>query len=148
MTPQTPTRRAVLRALGAGGVGIALFSGTSQAAGLGKYHDVSKAVADGYVPTPCVPGMGVHYINFDLIDGTVRVGEPEALVYAQDGDDLRYLGVEYLAPMEFTLFGHHAHFIDEIDLYGLHSWFFEHNENGPHAELHSAVDENCQFVGE
>lgn len=141
-----PNRRTVLKALGAGTVGTAAFTGTASGEGLGRYRDVRRAVEDGYVPTPCVPNMGVHYINFSLIDDTVKVSQPEALVYAQDGDELRYLGVEYLAIDEFSLFGHHAHFIDELELWGLHYWFFEKNDNGRHAELHSNVDENCNFT--
>lgn len=125
-------------------------SGTATAnpEGLGKYHDVTRAVEEGYAPTECVPNMGIHYINFDLIDTKVKISQPEALVYAHDGDDLRYLGVEYLAREEFSLFGHHAHFIPELELYGLHAWFFEKNSNGKHAEFHSNVDEDCNFVSE
>lgn len=145
---RTTRRRTVLKAIGAGAVISTGITGTATAnsEGLGKYHDVSRAVKEGYVATPCVPGMGVHYINFDLIDDDLKVSQPEALVYAHDGDELRYLGVEYLATEEFSLFGHHAHFIPELGLYGLHAWFFEKNDNGKHAELHSNVDENCNFV--
>lgn len=148
--PGTASRRTVLKAIGAGAVISTGITGTATAnpEGLGKYRDVSRAVEEGYVSTPCVPGMGVHYINFDLIDGDVKVSQPEALVYAQDGSELRYLGVEYLATEEFSLFGHHAHFIPELGVYGLHAWFFEKNDNGMHAELHSNVDENCNFVTE
>lgn len=147
-SPRDATRRTVLKAIGAGTIISSAIPGTVSAKpeGLGKYHDVDRAVEEGYVPTPCVPEMGVHYINFDLIDGDLKVSEPEALVYAHDGDELRYLGVEYLSPGEFSLFGHHAHYIPELELYGLHAWFFEENENGTHAEFHSNVDENCKFA--
>lgn len=147
MNEPTFSRRTAIKGIGAGALGTAFISGTSIAVpdGLGKYHDVERAVEEGYVPTPCVPNMGIHYINFDLIDNSVKVSRPEALVYAEDGDELRYLGVEYLATEEFSLFNHHAHFIDELGLYGLHAWFFEDNENGLHAELHSDVDGDCNF---
>lgn len=138
-------RRRVLKALGAGAAGSAVFTGTTHAEGLGKYRNVDRAVEDGYGPTECVPEMGVHYINSRFVDNNVKVSQPEALVYAHDGDELRYLGVEYLATEEFSLFGHHAHFIDELELYGLHAWLFEKNDNGKHAEFHSNVDENCNF---
>lgn len=139
-------RRNVLKALGAGAIGTAALAGTAHAQGLGKYRDVSRAVEDGYEPTSCVPNMGVHYINYGLIDDEVKVSQPEALVYAHDGDELRYLGVEYLATEEFSLFGHHAHFIEELELYGLHAWFFEKNDDGKYAEFHSNVDGDCNFV--
>lgn len=144
-------RRTVLKALGAGAfLGSATVTGTAAARteGLGKYHDVSRAVDEGYALTPCVPNMGVHYINEDLIDGTVKVSQPEALVYAHDGGELRYLGVEYLATEKFNLFGHDAHFIPELGLWGLHSWYFEKNDNGKHAEFHSNVDERCNFIAD
>ena len=146
-----PKRRTVLKALSAGAIGATAFTGTVQAEGLGKYRDVSRAVEDGYEPTPCVPNMGVHYIKFSLIDDTVKVSKPEALVYAHDGEGLRYLGVEYLATTEFKLYGHHAHQIQEgpfAGIYALHAWLFEKNDNGKYAEFHSDVDENCNFVTE
>lgn len=142
-----PNRRTILKTIGGGAIGTAAFIGTATAnsEGLGKYRDVERAVEEGYAPTPCVPNMGIHYINFNLIDSDVTVSQPEALVYAQDGEELRYLGVEYLATEDFSLFDHHAHFIPELGVYGLHAWFFEKNDNGKHAELHSSVDEVCEL---
>lgn len=127
------------------------LAGVGSANGLGKYKDVDKAVADGYGDDPgeilCVPNMGIHYIDGSLIDGEVNVGQPESLVYAQTDDGLLLLGVEYLATEEFSLFRHHAHAIPGTPWYGLHSWFFVENDNGKYAELHSDVDENCNYVG-
>ncbi len=149
MDHHTIDRRTVLRTVAAGATGT-VFLGPAAAnqEGIGKYRDVSRARDEGYEFTPCISEMGIHYINFDLIDETVKTSKPEALVYANDDGDLRYLGVEYLATSEFSLFGHHAHFIPELGIYGLHAWFFEQNDNGKHAELHSDVDEDCNYVPE
>jgi len=129
-------------------VGLAGFGG---ATGLGKYKSVDRAEADGYGDDPgeilCVPNMGIHYIDASLIDDGVTVGQPEMLVYARTDDGLLLLGVEYIATEEFSLFGHHAHPIPDTPWYGLHAWFFEDNDLGKHAELHSDVDENCDFTG-
>src|SRR2546427_809087 len=46
-----------------------------------KYHDVARAEADGYVFTDCVPGEGLEYVNFALIDCTFDIEHPEALHY-------------------------------------------------------------------
>lgn len=143
-----PNRRTVLKLLGTGGIGATALigTGTARSEGLGKYRDVNRAMEEGYEATPCVPGMGVHYINYGIIDDKVKISQPEALVYARDGDDLRYLGVEYLATTEFSLFNHHAHYIAELDLYGLHAWFFERNDEGKHAEFHARVDADCNYI--
>ena len=125
------------------------FAGIVAAEGLGKYRDVDRAEADGYVEDPfgCVPNMGLHYGDFSRIDGDVTVGHPEMLVYAHDDGDLRFLGVEYIATEEFSLFGHHAHPIPGTDWYGLHVWFFELNDDGRYADLHADVDADCTFEG-
>ncbi len=66
-----------------------------------KYHDVSVAGADGYAPvTECieVPGlgaMGIHYINFGLLDGSFNLTTPEILLYVPKGNGLRLVAVEY-----------------------------------------------------
>lgn len=143
---RAPSKVAVLVAL----LLVVAFSGIATAEGLGKYKDVDKALADGYGDDPgeilCVPNMGIHYIDFTLVDGDLKVSQPEALVYAQTDDGLLLLGVEYLSPGPFSLFGHDAHEIPGEGLYGLHAWKFVKNDNGKYAELHSNVDENCNYV--
>ena len=71
-----------------------------------KYHDVSAALADGYLPVSLfVPGMGVHYLRFSPgpspapdIDATFEVARPEILLYAENGPNgQRLVGVEYVA---------------------------------------------------
>src|SRR6185503_14507340 len=57
------------------------------------FQDVAVAEHAGYASSlnslgcfqnPGRGGMGVHYINADLMDGTVDVTKPEALVYELD----------------------------------------------------------------
>lgn len=93
--------------MAAGVLAPLLTAGPAAAAGQGelaevraataKYHNEKKAIADGYVPTDeCVPGMGYHYINFELFGAPVDPLKPAALVYAPHGNGQRKLiGVEY-----------------------------------------------------
>lgn len=72
-----------------------------------KYHNEARAVKDGYTRTDvCVPGMGYHYINFQLFNEALDEHnpaapdplKPPALIYAPNGKDGRKLiGVEYFA---------------------------------------------------
>jgi hypothetical protein len=67
-----------------------------------KYHDVARAVADGYVFFDCVPGEGLEYLNAGLIDCTFDIEHPEALHYIAQGNGLRLVGVEYVVPIVCT----------------------------------------------
>ncbi len=84
--PQTEARQELARARGA----------------TAKYHDVAEAEADGYVNIGLnLPGEGLHYVNFSLIDGTFDPEQPEVLLYASvDGETgLHLVAVEYLVPL-------------------------------------------------
>lgn len=69
-----------------------------------KYHDVNKALANGYLPTEhCIAvlgvgGLGFHYVNPALIgDPAVDPLKPEVLLYApKNNGELKLVGVEYL----------------------------------------------------
>ena len=67
-----------------------------------EYHDVSQALADGYVSmgscveAPGLGGMGFHYVNPGYAsDLAVDALAPEVLVYAPSGSGLRLVAVEY-----------------------------------------------------
>jgi len=61
-----------------------------------KYHDVSKAEADGYVPDVCHVD-GCHWFNYDLYDETFDIDHPEALNYVPTKDGgWRLVAVEYI----------------------------------------------------
>ncbi len=108
-----------------------------------KYHDISEAIADGFVPvSPCVavPGlgaMGIHYANFARAGNpNLNPAEPETLLYLPDEDgDLRLVGLEYTrfgpptlpAP---TLFGQEFHYDSNLGAYTLHVWAWRNNPSG------------------
>lgn len=125
---------------------VTSLAGIGAAEGLGKYKDLDRAEADGYVATPCVPEMGVHYINFALVDEEVKVSEPEALVYANTEDGLELIGVEYLATESFTLFDHESESTPLPGIEGLHAWFFTNAPNGMHAHHPGNVDADCNLL--
>lgn len=62
-----------------------------------QYHNEARAIAAGYTPTDeCVPGMGYHYVNFDLFGAALDPLKPAGLIYAPHGKDGRKLiAVEY-----------------------------------------------------
>lgn len=67
-----------------------------------QYVDVNNAVAAGYSPLfGCVSGsdhgaMGIHYINPNLLNGTVDAKHPPALIYEPSDGRLRLVGVEFI----------------------------------------------------
>jgi hypothetical protein len=121
-----------------------------------KYHDVNVAIADGYIPTedcdeiPGVGGMGFHYVKPALImDSAVDLTTPEILMYAEAGQGLRLVGVEYFvgvgapdapvpdsAPPAPILFGRPfdgpmpGHIPGMPPHYDLHVWVWQPNPEG------------------
>lgn len=67
-----------------------------------KYHDFSRADADGYEFLHCAEGEGLEYLNASLLDCTFDIEHPEALHYIQQGNELRLVGVEYVIPIACT----------------------------------------------
>ncbi len=118
-----------------------------------KYRDPAVAIADGFVPMPCVSGpgsgaMGIHFAKpAHLEDGAIDVAKPEALMFEPQPDgSLELLGVEFIT---FTgpavLMGHLFHFVGAPNRYGLdpfyelHVWAWRENPNGAFADFNSAV---------
>jgi hypothetical protein len=76
-----------------------------------KYHDVTKAIADGYqdpalLAAACleVPGigtMGIHAVNMGLLmDQDIDPLRPEVLLYVpKKGGGFKLVGVEYFVPL-------------------------------------------------
>ncbi len=121
-----------------------------------RYHDVDRALADGYVPfSPCVaePGlgtMGIHFVNFGLVfDLTTSATNPEILLYVPSEDGFRLVGVEYFVislsqptPQLFgrPLNGPMVHPGEEIPPhYDLHAWIWLGNPAGIFAEFNPAL---------
>jgi hypothetical protein len=118
--------------------------------------DVARAAGWGAKITACMTdpagsgGMGFHYGNTTLIDGTVRVDEPELLLYEpQQNGRLRLVAVEYIVPYTFhsrdadppMLFGHQFQRNDVFQLWGLHAWVWKDNPSGMFANWNPTV--NC-----
>jgi hypothetical protein len=120
------------------------------------FHNFAKAQTAGWdLPfTPCIsnpagPGaMGFHYVNAALLDGTLDVAEPEALIYEPDANGrLRLVAVEYLVPFDVhaidrpppTLFGQPFSPSPAFQVWGLHAWVWKHNPSGMHAPFNPNV---------
>jgi hypothetical protein len=129
-----------------------------------KYHDVNVALADGFIRTPaCVEspdgGMGIHFIHpARLMDPAENILEPEVLLYAETGDGMKLLGVEYFygigapdtpvpnpAPPSPILFGRtfdgpmEAHEPGQPPHYDLHVWVWQANPSGIFAPFNPNV---------
>ena len=104
--------------------------------------------------TPCLTdaagagGMGFHYGNPALIDGTARVEEPELLLFEpQQNGRLRLVAVEYIIPYTLhsraaappVLFGQEFKQNDTFQLWGLHAWVWENNPSGVFANWNPRV---------
>jgi hypothetical protein len=59
-----------------------------------KFHDAKVAEKEGYKPLSAhVPNMGMHYVNFAIQDFDLK--RPNVLLYVNDGNKLRLVGVEW-----------------------------------------------------
>ena len=92
----------VLLSLSMSAAGPAAAGGQSEfakvRAATAKYHNESRAIADGYKRTnDCVQGMGYHYVNFGLFGAPLDPLKPAALIYAPrgNGGHRKLIGVEY-----------------------------------------------------
>ena len=127
-----------------------------------KYHDVEKALADGYIAAPhCVSvpglgGMGYHYIKPSLAtDLALDPLQPELLLYAPSGNGLRLVAVEYFVanvgqehpevmgiPLHGPMPGHEAGMPEHYDL---HAWIWQPNPNGMFVDFNPNV--SCEAAG-
>lgn len=122
-----------------------------------RFHDFDTAVGAGWsakitscMTDPTLGGMGFHYGNTALIDGTARVDQPELLLYEPEQNGrLRLVAVEYIIPYTFhsrdaappVLFGHEFQQNDVFQLWGLHAWVWKDNPSGIFANWNPVV--NC-----
>ncbi len=111
-----------------------------------RYHDLSVALADGYVDIHVVmQHMGYHFMNPALLDGTFRPDRPQILVYAPEGGRMRLVAVEYAVPLSaprpegFTgsadVWDHNTGF----GLWLLHAWVWKPNPSGMFAPFNPNV---------
>jgi hypothetical protein len=119
-----------------------------------QFQDFDNATAAGWSAqiTPCMTdpagGMGFHYGNTALIDGSVSVEGPELLLYEPEQNGrLRLVAVEYIIPYTFhsrsdtppVLFGQEFKQNDTFQLWGLHAWVWRENLSGMFANWNPQV---------
>lgn len=122
------------------------------------FHDFNVASNAGWKTqiTPCMTdaggagGMGFHYGNTGLIDGTASVDKPQLLLYEPESNGrLRLVAVEYIIPYSFVprsatpprLFNQDFQRVDAFQLWGLHAWVWRENPSGIFAPWNPQV--NC-----
>jgi hypothetical protein len=132
-------------------------------ASVARYHTTAAAEAAGWglVPgldscfeLPGTGGMGIHYINTDLLDTALDPSQPEALVYQQMPNGTLHLGaVEYIVPADAWDATHTGlpvihglqpedmslHLNAALGVYVLHAWIFEKNPAGTFADWNPDV---------
>jgi hypothetical protein len=129
-----------------------------------QFQDFDNATAAGWSAriTPCMTdpggtgGMGFHYGNTALIDGSVSVEGPELLLYEPEQNGrLRLVAVEYIIPYTLhsrsatppVLFGQEFKQNDTFQLWGLHAWVWRENPSGVFANWNPRVTcENASAV--
>jgi hypothetical protein len=103
---------------------------------LGCFHDAERG------------GMGLHYLNESLMDATVDIATPEALVYEldNDGDVAGLVAHEYIVPIEAWtepepphLFGVDFHQHSTLPLWILHAWIWKDNPAGVFEDYNPTV---------
>ncbi len=115
-----------------------------------KYEDPIKAVYDGYFSTVgCVRyptgGMGVHFLNPQLVGPVPDPMRPQILLYEPVGDKFRLVGAEWFIPLatgvkerpklfgrsfDGPMNGHEPLMPATLRHYDLHVWLFKSNPAG------------------
>jgi len=124
------------------------------------FHQFRTATAAGWsakitdcMTDPAAGGMGFHYGNTALIDGSVQVESPELLLYEPDKNGgLSLVAVEYIIPYTAhsrdadppVLFGHEFLRNDVFQLWGLHAWVWKDNPSGMFANWNPRV--TCAYA--
>lgn len=112
----------------------------------------------GCVSGPEEGAMGVHFVNFALVDDKVDVRHPEALIYEVKDGRARLVGVEFIVPAEAWDASHRDAPLEPPVLegqvfqfnetpnrfrlpafYELHVWAWRDNPNGTFADWNPRV---------
>jgi len=127
------------------------------------FHEFDEASEAGWSAqiTPCMTdpggagGMGFHYGNVGLINGTASVDKPQLLLYEPEQNGrLRLVAVEYIIPYSFVprsadppvLFNQKFAQVDAFQLWGLHAWVWKENPSGIFAPWNPTV--NCAHTSQ
>ena len=120
------------------------------------YEEFDAAQAAGYtllfenmcMEDPAAGGMGYHYVDVALLDATVAVDQPEALLFeGAPGEDRELVAVEYVVPFAAvpedqpapTLFGESFRKNQTFGLWTLHVWAWKDNPDGVFADWNPRV---------
>jgi len=114
-----------------------------------QFHETKTAQAAGYnkvegldhcFNNPGVGDMGFHLINTSILDTTVEMLKPEAMVYAPGPNgQLQLAAVEYIVPAgpwdetysELPrVLGQSFHLNEKLGVYVLHAWIWKNNPSG------------------
>lgn len=137
-------------------------------AGTALYHDLERALADGYSPLHIctdeetgLGAMGQHYVNGALLgDGVFDLSRPEVLVYEpmQNGR-MRLVAVEFVEFVDVwgatppELFGRQLQVVPvpnrydvPLAFYQIHVWVWKHNPSGMFSDWNPRV--SCRGIGD
>lgn len=116
------------------------------------HFDAAKHAGWSQMITGCMTdsvagGMGFHFGNPNLINGTVRVDEPELLLYEPEkGGGMRLVAVEYMVPLTAwtaprppRLFGRDFKVNSAFGIWALHAWVWKNNPSGLYADWNPTV---------
>ncbi len=116
---------------------------------LAPFHRFEAARAAGWseqitgcLADPQLGGMGFHYGNPGLIDGKVKLMEPELLLYQPlDNGRFKLVAVEYIVPFDAwtrpgppRLLGQVFKRNEAFGIWALHIWLWGHNPSGRFAD--------------
>ena len=116
-----------------------------------RYHVPDAAVNDGYSPflncfsDPTLGGMGQHFVNFSLLNGSIDPLHPQAVVYqVGDGTELKLGAVEWIKPGSASdtppqLFGRRFTYLPSLGVWVLHAWIWKPNPAGIFSNYNLAV---------
>ncbi len=125
-----------------------------------QYQDINNAISAGYGPLyGCVSGtdhgaMGIHYVKPSLLNGTIDVTTPQALIYEPSNGEMKLVGVEFIADSATWLKTHSAPpvlegqvftFVDAPNRFAinsffeLHVWAWRDNPQGPFVDWNDHV---------
>jgi hypothetical protein len=148
---QVATPKVTAATVGANDLSAATLDELATARGAtAKYHDVTRAEADGYINVnDYESGEGFHFVKPALIDGTFNPDEPEVLLYAPVPNEnrLALVAVEYAVPLALSA-NPPAGFSgdadqwrrnEEIGVWELTAWVWLHNSNGMFAHTNPRV---------
>jgi hypothetical protein len=91
-------------------------------------------------------GMGYHYVNTALLDASLDVSQPEAVMYEPGSNgQLRLVGLEYVIPAAAWTSSEPPELLGQqltlngFGLWALHVWIWKNNPSGIYADWNPTV---------